>query len=406
MAKKLTAGTPLTVSQLTAQIKFSLGELFSGCLVQGEISDCTRSASGHTYFSLKDSGAKLSAILWSSTASRMKFRLEEGLEVVCRGNIDVYAPRGNYQLIVDRIEPLGQGSLQLAFKQLHQRLAAEGLFDARHKKPLPFLPRTIGVVTSPDGAAIRDFLQVLNRRFPNVEVLVIPVRVQGRGAEREIAEGIRRVNRLRMPPEVLVVCRGGGSAEDLWCFNEEVVCRAIFASKIPVVSAVGHEVDVTLSDLVADVRALTPSEAAERIVPKKSDLERSLQLTKSRLVGSLRGRFHQARAALFALADRPVLHRPLDRLNVQRQMLDELLARMQRSLNESTYRRRRDVEGMANTLNALSPLKILARGYCVSTDQSGKVIQDVTQVELGEPITTRIQNGTIVSVVRDVFPKT
>jgi exodeoxyribonuclease VII large subunit len=334
----------------------------------------------------------------------MKFRLEEGLAVVCRGNIDVYAPRGNYQLIVDRIEPLGQGSLQLAFKQLHQKLAAEGLFDARHKQPLPFLPKSIGVVTSPDGAAIRDFLQVLNRRFPNVEVLIIPVRVQGRGAEREIAEGVRLANRLRLPPEVLVVCRGGGSAEDLWCFNEEVVCRAIFASKIPVVSAVGHEIDVTLSDLVADVRALTPSEAAERIVPKKSDLLQSLQQTQRRLSGALRGRFRQAKTALLALADRPVFHRPLDRLNAQRQLLDELLIRMQRSLNESTYRRRRDVEELANTLNALSPLRILARGYSVTTDRSGMVIHDVGQVGSGVPITTRVQNGTIVSIVRDVTP--
>src|SRR5688572_3892156 len=262
----------LSVSQLSLLIEGALESVFQSLWVSGEISEVTRPKSGHVYFTLRDETAQIRAVIWRTTASRLRFQLEEGQQVVCRGDIDVYPPRGTYQLVVQQVEPRGLGALQLALKQLQRRLEAEGLFDPTRKRPLPPFPRRVGFVTSPTGAAIRDFLQVAARRFHGVQILVIPARVQGEGAAAEIARAIAEANRLRPPLDVLVVGRGGGSPEDLWCFNDEQVVRAIFASQVPVVSAVGHEIDVTLSDLVADVRALTPSEAAERVIPSADEL--------------------------------------------------------------------------------------------------------------------------------------
>ncbi len=262
MSEPQGASEPLSVSQLTLLIKESLETEFPAVWVSGEVSDVAKPQSGHVYLTLKDKQAQIRGIIWRTVAARLKFDLRDGQEVVCRGGLDVYPPRGVYQLIIRQIEPLGVGALQLALRQLHQRLAAEGLFDPSHKQPLPRFPQRVAFVTSPTGAAIRDFLEVARRRWSGVQVLVIPAKVQGAGAAADIVRGIETANRLADPPDVLVVGRGGGSLEDLWCFNEEPVVRAIYASRIPVVSAVGHEIDVTLSDLVADVRALTPSEAA------------------------------------------------------------------------------------------------------------------------------------------------
>ncbi len=258
---------PWTVSQLTSQIKSTLEGRFPSVWVTGELSNVSRPQSGHVYLTMKDASAQIRAVIWRSVASKLPFDFSDGLEVVCRGEIDVYPPRGAYQLIIRRMEPLGEGALQLALRQLQKRLSAEGLFDPRHKRPLPRFPRRIAIVTSPSGAAIRDFLEVLRRRWRGVRVLVIPARVQGEGAAGDLVRGIGWAHQLPEAPDVLVVARGGGSLEDLWCFNDEAVVRAIFAATIPVVSAVGHEIDVTLSDLVADRRALTPSEAAELVAP-------------------------------------------------------------------------------------------------------------------------------------------
>jgi exodeoxyribonuclease VII large subunit len=270
------ARRPLTVSELTERIQFTLEGAFATVWVVGEITDLSRPQSGHIYLSLKDAGARLPAVVWRSVAGKLDFDPKDGQEVICQGDISVYPPHGKYQLVIRRMEPRGLGALQLALKKLHAKLAAEGLFDPVHKKPLPRFPRQIAFVTSPTGAAIRDFLEVLRRRWQAVHVWVVPVRVQGEGAAREIAEAVRLVNRLATPPDVCIVGRGGGSPEDLWCFNEEEVVRAIFASRVPVVSAVGHEIDITLSDLAADLRALTPSEAAERVVPSGDDVRRAL----------------------------------------------------------------------------------------------------------------------------------
>ena len=262
----------LTVAQLTAQIKNTLEGEFPSVWVVGEISNYSRPQSGHSYFTLKDDQAQIRAVMWRSAAAKLKFEVADGLDVVCHGHIDVYAPRGSYQLVIDELQPKGVGALELALRKLREKLAAEGLFDAARKRKLPAFPRRVAFVTSPTGAAIHDFLQVLRRRWRGVDVLVIPARVQGEGAAQEIVDGIRLANRVSPRPDVLIVGRGGGSLEDLWSFNEEPVVRAIAASKIPTVSAVGHEIDVTLADLAADVRALTPSEAAERIVPAAEEI--------------------------------------------------------------------------------------------------------------------------------------
>lgn len=285
-----------SVSQLTESIKQRLESTFPFVWVGGEVSDITKPRSGHVYFTLKDAQAQIRAVMWRSTASRLRFELEDGTQVVCGASIDVYAPRGSYQLVIRQIEPRGMGALQLALRQLQQRLAAEGLFDLAHKKALPRFPRRIAVVTSPTSAAIRDFLETLRGRWQGGEVLVIPSRVQGAGAADEIVDGIRISNRLTPRPDVLVIGRGGGSLEDLWCFNEESVVRAIFASRVPVVSAVGHEIDVTLSDLAADARALTPTAAAELVSPSTDALQADLRAFRQRLAALLRSRAAAARS--------------------------------------------------------------------------------------------------------------
>jgi len=288
----------LSVWELTAQVKNLVEAGFPNVCVMGEMADFSRPRSGHCYFTLKDERAQLRAIVWRGPAGRIRFDLRDGLEVICRGHLEVYAPRGTYQMIVEHIEPKGIGALELAFRQLRDRLAREGLFDPPRKRLLPRFARRVGGVTSPTGAAIRDFLQVLARRWRGVDVLVAPARVQGEGAAEEIAAAIGRLNRLSRPPDVLVVTRGGGSLEDLWAFNEEIVVRAIHASQIPVVSAVGHEIDVTLSDLVADVRALTPSEAAELVAPAADQVAAGLGQSAKRLAAAMRARTTALRTRL------------------------------------------------------------------------------------------------------------
>jgi exodeoxyribonuclease VII large subunit len=390
----------LSVSELTLAIKSELERNFTSVWVSGELSDVVRPHSGHIYLTLKDAGAQIKGILWKTAAARVKFDLEDGLEVVCRGDIDVYPPRGNYQLIIRQIEPLGLGALQLAFKKLYEKLSAEGLFDPRHKQPLPRFPRRIAVVTSPTGAAIRDFLEVLRRRWQGVEVLVIPARVQGEGAAAEIARGIALANRLADPPDVLVVGRGGGSIEDLWCFNEELVVRAIFASQIPIISAVGHEIDVTLADLVADVRALTPSEAAERVVPSAEEMRGQLANYRERLTASLGARVRHARTRLQNLAERRIFRRPHDALQELSRRVDELESRATRAVWRQLTRSKERTGALAAQLEGLSPLGVLSRGYSVTTRaDDGVIVTDASQLKPGERILSRLARGQIISRV-------
>ncbi len=391
---------PLSVSALSAQIKGTLEETFPRVSVIGEVSNFSRPQSGHCYFTLKDDNAQIRAVMWRGTASRLKFDFSDGLEIVCTGKIDVYAPRGSYQLVVDQAQPKGVGSLELAFRQLRERLGKEGLFDSDRKQAIPRFPKRIGFVTSPTGAAVRDFLQVLDRRWRGVEVIIIPARVQGDEAAEEIADGIAVANRLATPLDVLVVGRGGGSLEDLWCFNEEVVVREIANSRVPVISAVGHEIDVTLSDFAADVRALTPSEAAELAVPSADEVGQRVASLTHRLHGSLR-RKHASYAERVQLLSmrRPLAH-PHATIDLFKQRLDDLSANANRQMRQLVGLSSSKMATLAGVLESLSPLGVLHRGYSLTQNEKGQLVRRTKDVKAGEEIVTRVADGKIISSVK------
>jgi exodeoxyribonuclease VII large subunit len=393
----------LTVSELTGQIKNVLEGEFPRVWVSGELTDLARPKSGHLYFTLKDDDAQVRGVIWRNTASRLGFQPEDGQHVLCGGEIDVYPPRGSYQLVIRQLQPLGEGAMQLAQRQLQKRLAAEGLFDPEHKKPLPPVPRSIAFVTSPTGAAIRDFLEVLRRRWPAVHVLVIPARVQGEGAAAEIVHGIEQANRLRPAPDVLVVGRGGGSMEDLWCFNEEPVVRAIFDSQLPVISAVGHEIDVTLADLVADRRALTPSEAGEIVVPSRKEMQARLATARRRLGIAVRSKIDSLHARLNELRSRRILRRPDEPLRLLARRIDELEFRADRAVDQRLVSQRDRLAVLAGRVHSLSPLAVLGRGYSMTRrEQDQQLLTRADQVEVGGTILTQLSSGEIVSRVEQV----
>ncbi|HUY93082.1 MAG TPA: exodeoxyribonuclease VII large subunit [Pirellulales bacterium] len=390
----------LSVYELTSQIKDLLEGNFQQVWVSGEISNFSRPQSGHCYLTLKDDRAQIRAVLWRTVASRLRFELEDGLDVICQGSLDVYAPRGSYQLVIRQIEPKGIGALELALRKLKEKLAAEGLFDTARKRPLPRFPRRIAFVTSPTGAAIRDFLEVLRRRWRGADVLVVPVRVQGEGAAQEIAAAIAAVNRFAVPVDCLVVGRGGGSLEDLWAFNEEAVVRAIHASRIPVVSAVGHEIDVTLADLVADVRALTPSEAAELVVPAAEEIASALRSHQQRLLTALLRRALLGRARLDQLAAHRAFRKPFELVHDAARRLDELSVRSNRAVRQRLIAARRQLDATANQLESLSPLGVLGRGYSLTQRLSdGRLVRDAAELNVGDEISTRFARGQAVSRV-------
>jgi exodeoxyribonuclease VII large subunit len=393
----------LTVSQFTAQLKGVVEESFPAVWVAGEISNFSQPQSGHCYFTLKDDGAQLRAVLWRTTAARLKLQLHDGLDVVCRGRLDLYPPRGSYQLVVDELQPKGVGALELALRQRREKLAKDGLFDAARKRRLPPFPRRVAVVTSPTGAAIRDFLQVLKRRWRGVEVLVFPARVQGDCAADEVVAGIRAANRLVPAADVLVVTRGGGSLEDLWCFNEESVVRAVADSRVPTVSAIGHEIDVTLADLAADVRALTPSEAAERILPAAEDVLGVVHALRARLINTMAQRMAQLRSRLEALASRPALSRPLEAVHLRARRVDELSVRLQSAARGVLRDRQAAVAAAAGKLESLSPLAVLGRGYSLTYDERTKqLVQTAHELHPGQKLVTRFQRGEATSVVEAI----
>ncbi len=393
----------LSVWQLTAQIKDLLEVSFGSVWVTGEISNLVRPQSGHRYLTLKDDQAQIPCVIWRSAAARVRFDLHDGLEVVCRGRIDVYAPRGAYQLIIESIEPKGIGALELALRQLREKLAREGLFDPRRKRPLPPFVRRIAVVTSPSGAAIHDFLQVLGRRWRGADVIIVPTRVQGDGAAAEIAAAIDTANRLPLAIDCLVVTRGGGSLEDLWAFNEEAVVRAIHASRIPVISAIGHEIDVTLADLVADVRALTPSEAAELVAPAAEDLLARFRQTEKRLSAALRWRLAAAKTRLDAVAAHRTFRRPLERIEDLALQLDDLDARANRAMRQRLLFARNQVQQQAARLESLSPLGVLARGYSLTQRAADhRIVRDAAELKAGDAIVTRFARGSATSRVTGV----
>jgi exodeoxyribonuclease VII large subunit len=393
----------LTVSQLTAQIKSALEGGFPNVWVAGEISNYSRPQSGHSYFTLKDDQAQIRAVMWRSAAGRLKFDLADGLDVICHGHVDVYAPRGSYQLVVDELQPKGIGALELALRKLKEKLSAEGLFDAARKRKLPAFPRRVAFVTSPTGAAIHDFLQVLQRRWRGVEVLVIPARVQGEGSVTEIVAGIRLANRLSPRPDVLVIGRGGGSLEDLWSFNEEPVVRAIAASKIPTVSAVGHEIDVTLADLAADVRALTPSEAAERIVPAAAEISARVRAYQQRLRHAAHRRVSWLRARFDGVAAQRPFRRPFDLIHDRSRRLDELAVHSERSVRSILQDRESRLARLAGKIESLSPLAVLARGYTITQNvKTQAVVRNAADLRVGQEILTRFVRGEVVSKVERI----
>lgn len=392
----------LTVSQLTDILRGVVEQCFPSVWVAGEVSNCVKAGSGHVYFTLKDEQAQLKAVMWRSSAQRLKFDLRDGLEVVACGALEVYPPRGQYQLIVSRVAPQGLGALELALRQLQEKLRAEGLFAPERKRPLPRFPRRIALVTSAHGAAVRDMIQVLSRRWKAVDVLVVPVAVQGDGAAEQIAAGLELAGRVS-DVDVVITGRGGGSAEDLWAFNTECVARAIAACPVPVVSAVGHEVDVTIADLVADRRALTPSEAAELVAPLEAEVRAELDGCRQRLTTALRQRAAQARLRLDSLAQRRCFARPWERVHDAARRLDELESRLQRAARGALARARQQAAAAAAQLEALSPLNVLSRGYSLTKRlPDGALVRSAGQVRPGERLSTLLAAGEVISEVLEV----
>ncbi len=391
-----------SISELTAEIKDLIEGNLPEVWVRGEVSNCIKASSGHVYLTLKDEGSQLAAVIWRNTASKFRFDLHDGLQVVAGGSVEVYAPRGSYQLIVRQLIPHGVGALELAFRQMHAKLDAEGLFDPRRKRPLPRFPRRIALVTSPVSAAVRDMIQVITRRWPASDIIVVPVKVQGEGAAQEIATVLRNVHHLS-GVDVVICGRGGGSLEDLWAFNEEPVARAIAACKVPVISAVGHEIDVTIADLVADVRALTPSEAGERVVPHRDEIQQLLSGLSRQLVMGLRQRAERARLSLEAIAARRVFAQPKHRLTDLAQRLDDLDGRLRRAVRVRAETGRQELRTLSASLDALSPLKVLQRGYSITRKSANsEIIRSANQLAVGDEIVTMLSADQVVSRVEKI----
>jgi exodeoxyribonuclease VII large subunit len=434
---------PQTVSELTGSIRGLLETSFSFVAVVGEISHLRQVHSGHIYFSLKDDQAQIKAVLFKQRQRYLAGLPEEGQAVICRGRVSVYEPRGEYQLVVDYLETRGAGELQIAFEYLKKRLAAEGLFAQERKRPLPFLPECIALITSPTGAAVFDFLRMAAARFPSVPLEIHPVRVQGPGAPEDIIRAIAEVNGRRQS-EVIVLCRGGGSLEDLWAFNEEKVARAISGSRIPVVCAVGHEVDFTIADLVADVRAPTPTAAAEAVLPLRSELrartgelQKRLLCAMARQIAAARYRVdthrrllgdpsfllahflllfdHRLAALLNIMAARIkerhsrvarlhgtlLTHSPLHLLRHQQQLSAELVSRLRAAMARDLERRHFSLEKAAGLLDAVSPLAVLGRGYAIARKLPGRqVVRKAVEVRPGDDLEILLQDGTLQCRVR------
>jgi exodeoxyribonuclease VII large subunit len=380
----------LTVSELTSQIRGILEPNLGDIWVQGEISNYRPAASGHVYFSLKDQNAMISAAAFGWGAKRKKFELKDGLQVLCHGRVSVYPPRGSYQITVDQIEPLGAGALQIAFEQLKTKLAGEGLFDSKRKRPLPPFPARLAIVTSPTGAAIQDMLNILGRRAPHVRVTIIPAIVQGDEAAKQIIRGLETANRLNLG-DIVVLARGGGSIEDMWCFNDENLARAIAAARLPVVSAVGHEIDFTISDFVADLRAPTPSAAAELVTGHWVDAIGKIRESKIRLVQGIQRDLVTRKTLLSHISARVVS--PRDRLREQAQRCDELSLRLERAFKVRLERRQAVLEQLMGKLDALSPLKVLDRGYSIAQDLDGTVIRSAKKIKAGQDLQIKFADG-------------
>ncbi|HEY8909750.1 MAG TPA: exodeoxyribonuclease VII large subunit [Desulfosporosinus sp.] len=386
-----------TVSELVGQIGQALQDRadFQNCWISGELSNFkNHRASGHWYFTLKDESSSLKGVMFKSRSERVRFVPTDGLKVMIRGNIRMYERDGTIQLYAEEMEPSGLGQLYLAFEQLKKKLAEEGLFDPVRKREIPRFPRRIGIVTSPTGAAIRDILHVMGRRDPRMSWILAPATVQGESAPREVAQAIARLNRYGAV-DVIIVGRGGGSLEELWAFNTEVVARAIAASAIPVISAVGHETDVTIADYVADLRAPTPSAAAELAVPKLLDLQFQVDQLRARLQGAMESIIERKRQYLEAIANKGPLKDPFWRIDQNRQRLDTLQMRLQETMTRLVADKNGILKLLAAKLDLLSPLAILGRGYSLTYDAQGNLLRSTGQVEVAEQIRIRFAEGSL-----------
>lgn len=394
------------VSQVNAYLQSLVeGDTFlSGLCVRGELSNYKVYPSGHHYFTMKDEGGALRCVMFKSSAMRLRFRPENGMKVLATGRVSVYPRDGAYQLYCTGLVPDGMGDLHLAFEQLKEKLSREGLFDPAHKKPIPKYPRRIAIITSSAGAAVHDMLRILRKRYPLTKVLLLPVRVQGAEAPAEICGAIRYANRYALA-DLIITGRGGGSLEDLWAFNDENVARAIFASKIPVISAVGHEPDVTISDYVADLRAATPSNAAELAVPDQQDLRRQLAAAQNSMTALLSRQVKLSRQRLGALAAARCLQSPTGYLDERRLLLDSLSNRLVSAQERSLAQRKQRFVHLAAALDAMSPLKVLTRGYSMARTADGKLLRSVSQTKSGDAIEILLQDGTVRGTVQSITPK-
>jgi exodeoxyribonuclease VII large subunit len=438
-----------TVRDLVASVRTHIEREYSDAWVEGEISNLRAQNSGHLYFTLKDENSQISVVMFRSSARLLRFRPTDGMQVVVRGRVSVYEERGQLQINAEYVEPKGAGALQIAFEQLKAKLEAEGLFEAGRKKPIPALPSAIGIVTSPQAAALRDLLQILHRRHHTVNVLIYPAQVQGEAAPIEVAAGVRYFNKVRSV-EVIIVARGGGSAEDLAAFNDETLARVIAGSTLPVISAVGHETDFTIVDFVADLRAATPSAAAELVIRSRQEVEDQVERLDSRLEKAMRYQLLMGRQQLTELAQHGAFGRMMDLIRRRQQKVDDLtnrLAHAQRDLLEAQRRRfetlasavrhydlrlvlagvgkelnarvaamaaaarnlllqrRSRLERLTSQMEALSPVAILERGYALVFDSSGKLVKDAAQVKVGEDVTARLARGQIAATIKNKSPK-
>lgn len=392
----------LSITQLTEYIRGRLDDdpFLGQVAVRGEISNYKVYPSGHHYFTLKDERAALKCVMFKGNAMRLRFRPDNGMKVIAMGKVTVYPRDGAYQLYCAAMAMDGVGDLYAAFEQLKKKLAAQGLFDPAHKKPLPKCPGTIGIVTSSAGAAVHDMLRILRKRYPLTKVRLLPVRVQGAEAPGEIAAAIRYANRYRLA-DLLIVGRGGGSIEDLWAFNDELVAHAIYESEIPVISAVGHEPDVTISDYVADLRAATPSNAAELAVPDQDALRQNLDAMSSAMASALSRQLKAARQHLNVLSQSPALRSPTGYIEQREKSLELLKNRLIAAQNQSITRKNQRYIAAVSKLDAMSPLKVLTRGYSMAQTEAGEVLRSVRQVELGERISVLLSDGKLSATVMD-----
>jgi len=392
-----------SVSEITRMIKLLLEENMPTIWLEGEVSNFKAHYSGHYYFTLKDQNAQISAVVWKSRAAQIPFELEDGMMVHVLGNIRLYERSGRYQIDIVRMQPAGMGILQLEFEKLKTKLLQEGLFDPELKKALPPFPERIGIVTSSTGAALRDIINILQRRAPQAEIIIRPAKVQGSGAAEDIAAGIEELNRYKNV-DVIIAGRGGGSLEDLWAFNEEIVARAIFSSKIPVVSAVGHEIDFTIADFVADLRAPTPSAAAELIVPDYIEIRNLIIEYRSRQSRSIYDKIERLREKIIAIPKSYGLKRPEDLVKQYAFRLDELGTNLQKNYQNLLYKCSEQVKNLENRLHNLNPKNVLNRGYSLAYID-GRVVSGVDDIGINDELHTEFSNGSVKSVVRKILKK-